>query len=273
VIRARDGARGIAPAADDDLDMVGTSAHVIHAQPTNQMGGLMRRLNRIITLCACTAAVASTALSAQTGPSVSGELAFRSKYLFAGIPFAAHEVQQATVTVAAGSFSFNAFSVYDFDASDVTEADLYADYYVQAAPTVGVFVGGALYNFKISDQWEGTPEVFGGITFSAPLRPTLYVAHDFDLGEGTHAMLSLSHSVPLGASGLTLDLGGDIDYNAEYYTADSGLSFWDLSAAVGIPVGPATISPMFLVQRRLDDVFVGFVPDEELFGVTASMTF
>ena len=83
----------------------------------------------------------------------------------------------------------------------------------------------------------------------------------------------LSHSVPLGESGATLDLAGNVDYNAEYYTADSGLSFVDLSAAIAIPIGPLTVSPMFLIQRRLDDAFMDFIPDDELFGVTASLTF
>jgi len=210
-------------------------------------------------------------ISAQPA-TVSAELAFRSKYLFAGIPFAAEQVQQAKVTVVAGSFTVNAFSVYDIDASDVTETDIYGDYYFQAAPKVGIFLGGALYRFKIEGVWESTPELYGGVVISAPLNPTLFVAHDFDLGDGTHAMLMLSHSVPLGDSGVTLDLAGNVDYNAEYYTTASGLSFVDVSAAIAIPVGPLTVSPMFLIQRRLDDAFL-VVPDEELFGVTASFTF
>lgn len=234
----------------------------------------MRRFYQFITLSLVWACLPlPAALAAQTA-TVSAELAFRSKYLFAGIPFADKQVQQAKVTVAAGSFTINGFSVYDVDASDVTEADIYGGYYFQAAPTVGIFVGGALYSFKFPVVgWESTPELYGGVVFSAPLSPTLYVAHDFDLGDGTHAMLMLSHSVPLGESGATLHLAGNVDYNAEYYTTESGFSFADVSAAIGIPIGPLTVSPMILIQRRLDDAFVDFVPDDELFGVTASITF
>ena len=234
----------------------------------------MRTTNRLAMLVAFAAVLLPMGTSAQSA-TVSAELAFRSKYLFAGIPFAAEQVQQAKVTVVAGSFTINGFSVYDFDASDVTEMDIYGDYYFQAAPKVGIFVGGALYRFKFPGVgWESvTPELYGGVVLSAPLNPTLFVAHDFDLGDGTHAMLMLSHSVPLGESGATLDLAGNVDYNAEYWTTDSGLSFVDLSAAIGIPIGPLTVSPMFLIQRRLDDAFLGFIPDDELFGVTASLTF
>ncbi len=231
----------------------------------------MRSPNRLAMVVAIAAVgLLPIGISAQPA-TVSAELAFRSKYLFAGIPFAAEQVQQAKVTVVAGSFTVNAFSVYDIDASDVTETDIYGDYYFQAAPKVGIFLGGALYRFKY-DVWESTPELYGGVVISAPLNPTLFVAHDFDLGDGTHAMLMLSHSVPLGDSGVTLDLAGNVDYNAEYYTTASGLSFVDVSAAIAIPVGPLTVSPMFLIQRRLDDAFL-VVPDEELFGVTASFTF
>lgn len=233
----------------------------------------MPRSLRMLMLGVCIATTAFTAVRAQTPVTVTGELAFRSSYLFAGIPFATGEVQQAKLTLGAGAFTVNAFSVYDFDASDVTEADVYADYYAQVAPTVGVFVGAALYNFLIGGQWETTTELYGGVTLATPLSPTLYVARDFDLSEGTHAMLSVSHGVPLGTSGLTLDLGADVDYNAEYYTMDSGFSFLGLHAAVGLPVGPATVSPMFMIQRRLDDVFDGWVPNDEVFGVTASLTF
>ncbi len=208
-------------------------------------------------------------LHAQSPVSVSAELDFKTTYLFAGIPFAADEVTQATITVASGAFTFNAFSVYDIDASDVTEGDIWGDYYRQLSPGVGLFVGAALYNFKIEGEWDPTVEVYGGLVFTAPLTPTVYFAHDFDLGDGSHAMLTLSHSVPLGMSGATLDFAGNLDYNNHYYTTESGFSFADFAVSVGIPAGPLTISPTVLVQRGIRDDFT----DEELFGVKAAFVF
>jgi len=172
-----------------------------------------------------------------------------------------------------GSFTINGFGVYDFDASDVTEADVYADYYSQVNDAVGVYFGGALYSFKFASGWESTPELYAGLVFTAPLNPVLAVAHDFDLGDGTRVNASISHGIPLAESGAALTLGADADYNAEYYTMDSGISFIDAHATVDIPVGAVTIGPMVLIQRRVDDAFVGFVPDEEVFGVTASFSF
>lgn len=207
--------------------------------------------------------------SAQSPVTASGELTFLSHYLFAGIPFAAGEVSQATVTVASGGLTGNAYAVYDYDADDVTEADVWGDYYFQAAPALGVFAGAALYSFKYATGWESTPELYGGVVLTAPLSPTLYVAHDFDLGDGTHAMLMVSHSVPLGTGGATLDLAGNVDYNDSYYTEISGFSYADVGASIGIPVGPLTVSPLVIIQLAIDDTFV----DEEVFGVRASMTF
>ncbi len=216
-------------------------------------------------------------VEAQSPVTTTAELNVLSDYFFAGIPFATGAVSQARLSVATpGGITLNAFSVYDYDASAVTEFDLYGDYYTQVAPTVGLFVGAALYNFDLGTSWEGTPEVYGGLVFTAPLNPTLYVAHDFDLGDGTHATLTLSHSAPLGPSGATLDLAGNLDYNNNYYVDFSGFSYVDAGASVGIPVGPITVSPMFTVLLALDDAFqqqAGIDDTETVFGVSATAVF
>jgi hypothetical protein len=230
----------------------------------------MRRLFAAVAFCTLTTPIT---VSAQSPVTWLVELAFRTHYLFAGIPFAAEQVQQAHVAATSGSFTINGFGVYDFDASDVTEADVYADYYRQMNPAVGFYVGGALYSFKFPDGWESTPELYAGLVFTAPLNPILAVAHDFDLGDGTRVTASVSHPIPLAESGAVLTIGADADYNAEYYTAGSGISYVDAHVSIAIPVGAATISPMFLIQRRVDDAFAGFIVDEEVFGVTASFTF
>jgi hypothetical protein len=208
-------------------------------------------------------------LDAQTPVSVSGEFDFKTRYLFAGMRFATGEVMQAQVTVASGSFTFYGYSVYDVDASDVTEADVWGDYYTQLSPGVGLFVGAAVYTFKIGGEWDPTAEVYGGLVFTGPLTPTVYFARDFDLGLGNHVMLTLSHSEPLGTSGATFNVAGNLDYNDNYYRVGSSFSYADLVLSVGIPVGPLTISPMVLVQRAIDDDFT----DEELFGVKAAFVF
>ena len=246
----------------------------LSAPPVARATATLATLALLGTLCA---AALPAPLLAQSPVTTTAEVTFLTDYLFAGIPFASEEVTQARLSVSAGSFTVNGFSVWDHDRSEITELDLYADYYEQVAPAVGVFVGGALYSFDYGTSWESTPELYGGVVLTAPLNPTLYVAHDFDLGDGTHATLMLSESVPLGSGGLTLDLAGNVDYNDDYYVDFSGLSYADLAASVGIPAGPVTVSPMFLVQFSLDDDFTtaAFLSDDvqEVFGVSVSATF
>jgi len=218
-----------------------------------------------------------TASEAQSPVTATAEVNFLSQYFFAGIPFATGEVSQASLSVATpGGFTFNGFAVYDYDRSEVTELDVWGDYYTQLAPTVGLFVGAALYNFDFVTTWESTPEVYGGLVLTAPLNPTLYVAHDFDLGDGTHATLMLSESAPLGASGATVNVAGNLDYNQDYYLDFSGLGYADLGASVSIPAGPVTLSPSLTLIFALADDFqaaAGIDDIEEVLGLSASMVF
>lgn len=227
----------------------------------------------IVAICPVTPGT----LQGQSPVTTTVELNVLSDYFFAGIPFATGAVSQARVTVAApGGLTLNAFSVYDYDAGDITELDVYGDYYTQVAPTLGLFVGAALYNFNLATGWEGTPEVYGGAVLTALLNPTVYVAHDFDLGDGTHATLMLSESVPVGGNGISLDLAGNVDYNDGYYVDFSGLAYADVGASLGIPAGPVTIRPSFTLLLALDDAFqlqAGIDDTETIFGVAASATF
>lgn len=215
------------------------------------------------------ALAAPTGATGQTPLSMTAEAGFKSRYLFAGIPFATGHVSHAGLSAASSGFTVNGYGVYDHDAGTVSEADIWGDYYVQVLPSLGAFVGAALYNFKIAGVWEGTPEAYAGLVLAVPLSPTLYVAHDFDLGDGTHVLLTLSHAVPLGAGGATLDLAANVDYNDGYYVETSGLAYADIVAGLSIPVGPLTLQPSAIVQRGIEDGFV----DEELFAITASIAF
>jgi hypothetical protein len=214
-------------------------------------------------------------LEAQDSLWGSVELPYRSRYLFAGTSFGVRHVQQAQLAVGRGGLTVYGFAVYEFDQSSIIEADLSADYFFDVSSSIGVFVGGALYNFDLGPDggWEGTQEVYGGVTSSVLLNPTLLVGHDFDLGDGTHATLGLLHSIPLGERGIGLDLGGSLEYNHHYYTDDSGFAYVDGSVELVVPLGAVTLSPIFIVQRRLDPVFEYAVPDAEVWGITASFDF
>jgi hypothetical protein len=222
------------------------------------------------------AVMTPTGATAQTPLSVSAELPLKSRYLFAGIPFSTGWVQQAQLSVNRGGFTVYGFTTFDFDLTEISEADIYADFYRQVSPQVGIYVGGAFYNFDFGPDaggWQGTPELYAGMVLATALNPSLLIAHDFDLGDGTHALVSLSHSIPAGESGVTVEFGGNLDYNWEYWTSASGFSYGDVSAGLGIPLGQVTLSPKFVLQRRLSDDFTGWISDDEVFVVTAAFTF
>jgi len=185
------------------------------------------------------------------------------------------------MSIELGSLSAGAFAVYELDGGDVIEADLWGEYGLELTPVFAAFLGAAYYNFLLfeddgSAYRDGTPELYGGIALGVPLNPTLTVAHDFDLGDGTHATLSVSDSYPLGSTPLSVDLGADLDYNHGYYVDIDGFAYADFWVSLGIGLGPLTLSPIALFQFGIDDSTYfdePNYPDEQVFGVTASVTF
>ena len=218
-------------------------------------------------------------VDAQAQVSVTGELAAKSRYLFAGMVFWAGPMTQPKLTLSStsgnGTFTVNGGAVYmhgEFD--ELMELDVWGDYYLQVNDRVGAYVGLGYYSFRdflVQDEYAGSPELYGGVVLYVPLTPSVYVARDFDLTKGTHVTVSLSHSVPVAESGASLTFNGNLDYNHEYYRADSGFSFADVAATLAIPVGRLTVSPMAAVQVGIADD--GYFGDWGLFGVSASVTF
>lgn len=190
--------------------------------------------------------------AAQAGVSV--ETRALSRYLFAGLPFSSDWVGQAQVTVTASGFTFNGYANYDFDTEELNELDVWGDYFHAFNDVVGAYIGAGLYNFKNVvevGEFSATPEIYGGVAFFTVLNPTIYVAHDFDLGDGTHGYASLSHSVPVGT--VTLTATGRLAYNADYWRDGSGFSYTDLNVSAGVPFGIFTLAPSVAFVGALDD--------------------
>jgi len=221
---------------------------------------MTRRLARALSIVALV--VFPGALRGQDASpvTVSADVLYATQYLFAGIPFSGGDVFQPHVAVGVSGFTFNFFSNYDLDTDEFNEFDVYADYFTMLSDMVGGYVGAALYHFKNVVQpgeFSATPEIYAGLSVFTTLTPSIYVAHDFDLGDGTRVYFSLTHGVPLGSA--TLTGTGRIEYNADYWRDGSSFSFADLNVSLGVPAGIFTIAPFVVFQGALDDDFADYV--------------
>lgn len=196
------------------------------------------------------------------------DLDYRTRYLFAGVPFSTGGVIQGAISVGYGSWTFNAFTNYDFDTEEINEADVWGDYYYQFNDKLGGFVGGAAYSFKFATTgWDLTPEIYGGLVLYVTGTPTLYYARDFDLTTGDHTVLTLTHGIPAGTN-VTVQATGRIEYNNGYYRFDpsrSDFSYADLNVSVPIALTKVTIKPMLILVGAIADDF----EDRVIFGVNA----
>jgi len=202
-----------------------------------------------------------------TRVTLGASLDYRSRYLFAGVPFSTGGVTQATVDIGYGSWTFHAFTNYDFDTEDINEGDVWGDYYHQLHARLGGFIGAAVYNFKLASGWDRTPEIYGGLVLYVTGTPTLYYARDFDLTTGDHTVLTLTHAVPAGPK-VTIHATGRIEYNNGYYRVDpsrADFSYADLNVSVPIVLGNVTITPMVILVGALADDF----EDRVIAGVKA----
>jgi hypothetical protein len=105
---------------------------------------------------------------------------------------------------------------------------------------------------------DNTVEIYSKVALSVPLSPSLAVWYDVDKIKGAYFEGGISHDIPLSGTrrltlgalaGLSASQGCEPDSSGVCRVTTSwnfqyeGLTHVDLSAAVGIPVGPLTITP------------------------------
>lgn len=187
--------------------------------------------------CAIFAAL-SAPISAQAGDvswSLSADLV--SDYVFRGVSLADAAIQTGVEAGVGGFYAGAWFStgVGDTSVAAGDEVDLYAGYGLDLTDTVSADFGVTYYHypqggglFSTNGGGSGTYEVYGGLSFDAPLSPSIYAYYDFTLeaftGEG-----SVGYSVAASDS-LSFDLGlaaGLVDgdgFSYEYGTVSAALS-------------------------------------------------
>lgn len=180
-----------------------------------------------------------------------------------------------------------------YGTNDFNETDLTISY----DGTAGKFLYGVGYIYYALDIVSpmDTQEIYAKLGVDTLLKPTLTVYRDIDQFPGYYFLVSVAHSLPLGDSKATLDLGA----RAGYYISDdeafteanstekySALHDGVLSAGLTIPVSQyLTVSPQISYSFALSskskdklkaDNLATFGEDKSSFicgGITASLVF
>ena len=199
--------------------------------------------------------VAALVVSAGTrvsGAEVSAEVGadYMSMYVWRGMLLEHKPVLQPWVGVSIDKLSIEAWgnmTTRGKDGGEFNEIDLTIDYSDALTETIGYSVGLIYYTFPNSDD-NSTTEIYGGLSFDAPLSPSLTLYYDVDEVEGVYLSFGIGQDIELTES-LTLETGASIGwgnkkYNEAYWGEDSS-KMQDISFSVGMPIelGSWTLSP------------------------------
>ncbi len=166
--------------------------------------------------------------------SVSAAVSYESDYIFRGVRLA-DEFIAPSVDISYGDFYAGVWAALPLESprtdSDIeSEVDFYAGYGFGVSETVSADVGVTYYTYPDS---ENTVEIYGGLSFEAPLSPAVYAFYDFDL-EALTIEASGGHSVEVSettAVDLSVYLGyvdrdnTDIATEVEYVYYGAGAAY------------------------------------------------
>jgi hypothetical protein len=240
----------------------------------------MKRANVLGAALTASALATAEPAAAQT---VGADLGLYSSYVWRGLSLTNKPVAQPDVyvTFPAGKASVTVagwanidLGKYNDPEDDISESGGLSSFnfaefdpYAEISYPVGKasLTGGITGYFYPNDQGLtsdfNTWEVYGKLSFDeTPLSPKLSVWYDIDKIDGLYAEAAVSHSLPVGKNGHTLDLGAtagfnagqdaDLDANgdpqAEFFNfQDNGFTHLDLSAGFPLTAGAFSITPVF----------------------------
>jgi hypothetical protein len=238
---------------------------------------------RVLCLVALCASFSGMALAQTPEPSIytfSGDTAIVSKYIWRGQRLTNDWSLQPAVTIGAKGFSFNAWGTVDLTAvnegnalllpenplagsgasglkgkfSEVDYTFSYANSYQRASFNVGTII----YTFpERSATLASTTEIYGGVSFDAPLAPsaTLYIDVDQTTANGgdrgLYFLLGAGHTFALNNANFTgLGLSSTLafannGFSSWYYGgSESGAHDFSLKASLPITLGKGwTVTP------------------------------
>ncbi len=164
---------------------------------------------------------------------------------------------------------------------DFSELDYSIDY-SGALPSfegVNYSIGAGYYNFP-GTKVKDTTEVYAGLSFDLPLRPSVTFYHDVDEAEGTYISFAVGHSIEkIAELGPDMPVGMDIgaslgwgsaSYNKYYWGTDqSKLNDLTFSVAFPMEVAGLTVTPSLNYVTLLSDD----IRDTDAYGTDSDFFF
>ncbi len=137
------------------------------------------------TIAIVVAILAGTAFASAQDLSISTSVAYESQYIFRGVHFADDYIAPS-VDISYGDMYVGLWAALPTDNEYESEVDFYAGYGFDINDLVSADVGFTYYTYPDSadgvfDSDVNTFEVYTGLSFEAPLSPSVYVFYDLDL--------------------------------------------------------------------------------------------
>lgn len=169
---------------------------------------------------------------------VSADTAISSKYIWRGFTLDDDPVIQPGIYISAYGFTasvWGSFELRSNDALSSSEVDYALDYTYDFGK-FSLSIGNTYYDFPAADAFSN--ELYLGVGLNTFLSPKIVFYHDYGReedggGDGEYLVLNLSHSLPMGSKGVTLDLGGHVAYNHQIFINGEG---GDVALNVGISI-------------------------------------
>jgi uncharacterized protein (TIGR02001 family) len=176
------------------------------------------------TIAILAAIVAGSSFAGAQELSISTTVAWESDYVFRGVGLA-EEYFAPSIDISYGDFYAGIWAALPVDSVYGNEVDFYAGYGLGLSETVSADFGFTYYTYpdagdSFFDSDVNTFEIYGGVSFEAPLSPSVYVFYDFDT-EALTLEASAGHSVEISEQG-SVDFTGYLGY-VDGLKADIGI--------------------------------------------------
>ncbi len=224
-----------------------------------------------VLLCAVSVVLVTVVSSSaeEDAVSVSASADVVSKYVWRGQNVVDDWVLQPSVGIGYKGFTASVWGNMDLHGDAVDDGELNeVDYVIDYSNTfpgqeiLAYSVGAIYYDFP-NTSFPGTAEIYGGLSASVPLSPSVTWFYDFDEADGSYFQFSVGHGVEKVAQWTTdaycdLEVGASLAYASggydDYYFGVDDSAFNDLTLSAGVPVtiGNWTIKPIVAYSTMID---------------------